>query len=182
MNSDEFIECGTFLGEEFLIWLWMRGLTNGGTGTEGDQSACFVDDSVQLLADKGDVKELSLRKGNPAGSREAFEALSRGMRPIKAKIRLLSGDIEWKFTLSAAELGISNLKLPPTKSRGIQEQVTDRLLLLEEAVTHIERRFKTFLLIRSHDSIGLQKIIQRWIHQGLAESILVHADKQTWHV
>ena len=45
MKPMELIEQGRFLGEEFLLWLWMRGLAEGGTsGLEGDQSACFVDD------------------------------------------------------------------------------------------------------------------------------------------
>jgi hypothetical protein len=176
----ELIEKGAFLGEEFLIWLWMRGLTKGGTGFEGDQSACFVDDSVQLLANIGDVKELSLRKGNPASSREAFEALSRGMRPIKAKIRLLSGDMEWKFTLSAAELHISNLKLPPTQSKDNQGRIADRLFLLEEVITHVERRFEAFLSTRSQDPIGLQKMMRDWLYHGLTESSGTNVDEQTW--
>ena len=36
----ELLEQGRFLGEEFALWLWMRGLTEGGTsGAEGDTSA-----------------------------------------------------------------------------------------------------------------------------------------------
>ena len=113
MKPMELLEQGRFLGEEFLLWLWMRGLTEGGTsGLEGDLSACFLDDSVQLVSERGDVKELSLRKGNPAESREAFEALSRGMRPTKAKVRLLSGDMEWTFVLNASTLDTSAMKLP----------------------------------------------------------------------
>jgi recombination associated protein RdgC len=171
MNTAELIEQGTFLGEEFLIWLWMRGLTEGGIGFEGDQSACFVDDSVQLLASIGDVKELSLRRGNPASSREAFEALSRGMRPVRAKIRLLSGDMEWKFTLSASELDMSNIKLPPTQSRDSQGRIVDRLFLLEEAITHMENRFEAFLSARSQDPIGLQEVVCAWLRNGLEELV-----------
>ena len=118
MKPMELIEQGRFLGEEFLLWLWMRGLKEGGTsGLDGDHSACFVDDAVQLVTELGDVKELSLRKGNPAESREAFEALSRGMRPSKAKVRLLSGDMEWTFVLNAASLDTTAMKLPPSQAK-----------------------------------------------------------------
>ena len=80
MKPMELIEQGRFLGEEFVLWLWMRGLDEGGTtGLEGDSSACFLDDTLVLVSERGDVKELSLRKGNPTESREAFEALSRGI-------------------------------------------------------------------------------------------------------
>jgi recombination associated protein RdgC len=168
MKPMELVEQGRFLGEEFLLWLWMRGLAEGGTsGLEGDQSACFVDDAVQLVTERGDVKELSLRKGNPAESREAFEALSRGMRPAKAKVRLLSGDMEWTFTLSAAGLEISTLKLPPTQSKDNQGRVADRLFLLEEGMTHLERRFEAFLSARTQDPDELQEALRAWLRQGL---------------
>jgi len=164
----ELIEQGRFLGEEFILWLWMRGLTEGGTsGQAGDQSALFIDDAVQLATERGDVKELGLRKGNPAESREAFEALSRGMRPNKAKVRLLSGDMEWTFMLSAATLDVSTMKLPPTQAKDLQGKVADRLFLLEEGTAHLERRFAAFLVLRAQESEALQQDLRAWVQQGL---------------
>ncbi|MCE1229829.1 MAG: hypothetical protein LWX11_10140 [Firmicutes bacterium] len=170
----ELIEQGRFLGEEFLLWLWMRGLAEGGTsGIEGDLSACFVDDAVQLVSERGDVKELSLRKGNPAESREAFEALSRGMRPNKAKVRLLSGDMEWTFVLNAATLDTSAMKLPPTQSKDHAGRVADRLFLLEEGLAHLERRFTTFLEDRVEDPQSMEKSLGDWIQAGLWDDATV---------
>nr|WP_320131937.1 hypothetical protein [uncultured Holophaga sp.] len=164
----ELIEQGRFLGEEFLLWLWMRGLTEGGTsGLPNDQSALFVDDSVQLATERGDVKELSLRKGNPAESREAFEALSRGMRPAKAKIRLLSGDMEWTCVLNAATLDTSALKLPPTQAKDLQGRVADRMFLLEEGTAHLERRFGAFLTLRAQEPEALEQALREWVKAGL---------------
>ncbi|WP_005034964.1 hypothetical protein [Holophaga foetida] len=168
----ELIEQGRFLGEEFLLWLWMRGLTEGGTsGLAGDQSALFMDDSVQLATERGDVKELSLRKGNPAESREAFEALSRGMRPNKAKVRLLSGDMEWTFMLNAASLDVSTMKLPPTQAKDLQGRVADRLFLLEEGMGHLERRFGAFLTLRAQDSGSLEGDLRAWVTLGLEGAV-----------
>ncbi len=165
----ELLEQGRFLGEEFALWLWMRGLTEGGTsGVEGDLSACFVDDAVQLVTERGDVKELSMRKGNPAESREAFEALSRGMRPSKAKVRLLSGDMEWTFTLNTSTLDTSTMKLPPTQSKDSAGRVADRLFLLEEGLGHLERRFAAFLELRTQDPSGLETSLCEWVRSGLS--------------
>lgn len=165
----ELLEQGRFLGEEFVLWLWMRGLTEGGTsGLEGDLSACFVDDSVQLVSERGDVKELSLRKGNPAESREAFEALSRGMRPSKAKVRLLSGDMEWTFLLNAGTLDTSAMKLPPTQSKDPAGRVADRLFLLEEGLSHLERRFTAFLEARTQDAGALGTSFCDWVRASLS--------------
>lgn len=168
----ELIEQGRFLGEEFVLWLWMQGLQDGGaSGQEGDHSAAFLDDAVQLVSERGDVKELSLRKGNPAESREAFEALSRGMRPAKAKVRLLAGDMEWTFTLNAGTLDTSAMKLPPTQSKDPQGRVADRLFLLEEGLGHLERRYLAFLELRARDSEALADQMRTWITRGLAGEI-----------
>lgn len=168
MKPLELVEQGRFLGEEFLLWLWMRGLTDGGaSGVEGDSSACFLDDAVQLVTERGDVKELSLRKGNPAESREAFEALSRGMRPAKAKVRLLAGDMEWTFTLGAAGLDVSGIKLPPSQAKDPQGRISDRLFLLEEGMAHLERRFETFLRLRAEGGQAMTEDVRAWIRQGL---------------
>lgn len=166
MKPIEILEQGRFLGEEFILWLWWRGLTEGGTsGQAGDQSAVYVDDAVQLVTERGDVKTMSLAKGNPAESREAFEALSRGMRPAAARIRILSGDLEWTATLDAAQLRLKGLKMPPSQAKVPEDRVADRLFLLEEGHGHLERRFAAFLQQRVGDDLGAE--LQGWVKGAL---------------
>ena len=173
MKPLELMEQGRFLGEEFLLWLWLRSMTEGGaSGEEGDGSACFVDDAIQLTSERGEVKEISLRKGNPAESREAFESLSRGMRPAKVKLRILSGDLEWVFTLNAATLDMGTLKLPPSTGKAPHERLHDRIFLLEEGAGHLERRLKRFLRTRAEDSDGLQEAMRAWVRAGRAGEAL----------
>ena len=168
MKPLELIEQGRFLGEEFLHWLWIRSMTeSGSSGADGDGSGCFVDDAIQLVSERGEVKEISLRKGNPSESREAFEALSRGMRPSKMKLRILSGDLEWVFTLQAATLDMGTLKLPPSTGKAPHERLHDRLFLLEEGAGHLERRLERFLLLRTDDAEGLQEAMRGWVRIGL---------------
>ena len=168
MKPLELIEQGRFLGEEFIFWLWYRGLAEGGTsGVEGDLSACFLDDAIVLVNERGDVKELSLRKGNPTESREAFEALSRGMRPSKSKVRLLSGDMEWTFVINAATLDTTAMKLPPTQAKNPEGRVADRLFLLEEGMSHLERRFLAFLETRAQHADELESTLREWIQKNL---------------
>ncbi|HEX9082231.1 MAG TPA: hypothetical protein VF768_08125 [Holophagaceae bacterium] len=165
----ELLEQGRFLGEEFLLWLWMQGQTDGGaSGVEGDGSACFVDDAIQLASERGEVKEISLRKGSPSESREAFEALSRGMRPSRMKLRILSGDMEWVFSLTAATLDMGTLKLPPSTGKAPQDRLHDRLYLLEEGAGHLERRLQRFLRLRAESADDLQEALKGWIRAGLA--------------
>jgi hypothetical protein len=155
-------------GEEFLVWLWKRGIADGGmSGLEGDLSCCFVDDSVQLASERGDVKEVSLRKGNPAESQEAFEALARGMRPVRAKLRVLSGDLEWSFTLVASTLDLQALKLPTTASKDPTARLADRLFLMEEGVAHLERRYAAFLRAKAKDPGGVEASLKSWLRDSL---------------
>jgi len=169
LKSLELIESGRFLGEEFILWLWHLGLTEGGTsGKDGDTSAWFVEDSIQLVSDRGDVKAISLQKGNPAESREAFEALSRGMRPYRAKMRLLNSDMEFTFTLTAPTLDLSGLSLPPGHSKDPKGRLADRIFLLEEFIGHLESRFKLFLEERSSDPKALAAKLKIWIKQGIS--------------
>lgn len=173
MKPLELMEQGRFLGEEFLLWLWLRSMTEGGaSGEDGDGSGCFVDDSIQLASERGEVKEISLRKGNPSESREAFEALSRGMRPVKVKLRILSGDLEWVFTLNAATLDMGALKLPPSTGKAPHERLHDRIFLLEEGAGHLERRLKRFLYERTEDPEGLQESMQAWVRAGRSGEVL----------
>jgi hypothetical protein len=169
MKPLELMEQGRFLGEEFLLWLWMRSMTEGGaSGEDGDGSGCFVDDAIQLVSERGEVKEISLRKGNPSESREAFEALSRGMRPAKVKLRILSGDLEWVFTLNAATLDMGTLKLPASTGKAPHERLHDRIFLLEEGAGHLERRLKIFLRVRAGASEDVQEAMRAWVRAGLS--------------
>jgi len=110
-----------------------------------------------------------MRKGTPQESQEAFEALSRGMRPCRAKVRMLAGDMEWVFMLGAAQLEISAMKLPPTQAKDMQGRVSDRLFLLEEGTSHIERRFAIFLDARANDPNGMEVAFKGWIADALGQ-------------
>jgi hypothetical protein len=88
--------------------------------------------------------------------------------------------MEWTFTLGAAGLEISTLKLPPTQSKDNQGRVADRLFLLEEGMTHLERRFEAFLAIRSQEPEELQESMREWLRQGLKGLVGAGADDLPW--
>ena len=168
MKPLELMEQGRFLGEEFLIWLWQRSMTEGGqSGEDGDFSGLFVDDQLTVVSERGEVKQIALSKGKPSEIREAFEALARGMRPSKLKIRILSGDLEWVGTLDAAQLHLKGLRMPPSTGKAPQERLHDRIFLLEEGHGHLDRRFKAFLAERVDDNgEAMAQRLKEWIQAG----------------
>lgn len=168
MNSLELLEQGRGLAEEFILWLWWRSLVDGGaSGSDEDGSACFLEDSIVLASERGDVKQISLQKGNPCESREAFEALARGMRPTRTKLRILSGDLEWVFTLDATTLTLRSLKLPKVSSREPQAILQDRAFLLEEAYGHLDQRLTNFLAARHRAPEEMLEAMRGWVQAGL---------------
>ena len=158
------------LANEFITYLWMCGHTiNGASGIDADTSVCFLDQSINLFSERGEVQEITLKKGNPTESVPAFQALSEGMYPTQAKVRLMSGDLEWTFNLKADGLKISGLKLPPTKSKDLISILSNRLFSLEECTTLIDNRFAQYLRRRHKDEDKLALETEKWIKENLSQ-------------
>lgn len=155
-----------FLGEEFLMWLWMRGLAEGGKADDDDETSAFLEDNLVLSGELRDAKEMTLSKGHPAESEDAFRGLLAGMRPLKAKVRVLNGDMQWTGTLTSA-LALSGLKLPPSASKDLFGLLSDRIFLMEEVTRHLENRFKAFLEARVGAPDAMREQLVAWAHRGV---------------
>jgi len=161
----------TFLGREFLVWLWMKHLTDGGaTPVEGDDSSCLFGSSIEFVAERGTVKSVSLKKGECAEAPAAFQALGRGLLPVKARMRLLQGEFTWEFGYSGLTLDASSIKLPKSSSKDDLGRVSDRLFLVEELLGYMDSRFQSFLKDRVEDGEAMQTAIQEWAKQGVLET------------
>jgi hypothetical protein len=75
--------------------------------------------------------------------------------------------MEWTFLLNAGTLDPSAMKLPPTQSKDPAGRVADRLFLLEEGISHLERRFTAFLELRTRDAEGLEATLCDWVRGSL---------------
>ena len=163
MAASEALEKGRSLAEEFVLWLWCRGLTEGGASQGEDGTAFLLGDSIQLHGDTGEVKEVTLRKGTPAESEEALSCLRSGMRPVKVKARYLDGELEWSFVLTAATLDLTPLKPPTIKARQVEDLAEVRLDLLERVYEALDQRFKEFLVQRIDDPAGFETGLRDWL-------------------
>ena len=149
------------MGSLFLAWLWRRAQEQGGTANDSDDTTLLFGDALKLVTDAGSVKEASLKKGEPIESHAALEALAEGMLPAAAKVRVLSGDLEWCFTLDL-NLRVSGLKLPKTTSSDMVGRVADRVFLLEELLGLLDLRFKEFLDTWDVGPDQLQEEVKAW--------------------
>lgn len=120
----------TFLGEEFLTWLWYRIETEGGNFEIGKQEIGVVlDDFLAFAPLEGSETEHSLRKGLPTRTAEARAGLRSGRRLRRAKLLVARGEDEWSFTLDGPSMSLLGLKIPAdAESAGThQERSADRI-------------------------------------------------------
>ena len=152
MDLIDLIESKRFLGNEFLMWLWFRSDCFDGLfeSSEGSFELIF-DDALTLEAYLAETERSDFRGGTPAYSAEARTALQQGKRTAKAKLRLVKDVREWVFTLKAAELDLSSIKIPTLLTEEDDEQFYERMFLLEELEDVVDGLYLQFLTLRLSD-------------------------------
>ncbi len=157
-DSVDLIREKGFIGQEFLTWLYYRYDSQGEVIRleDGTHTEVIFEQFMTLEGGDGDAQETVTCRGPRAELHEAKSALQTGKKVSKARIRLSNGDLQWKFTMDAATLDMSSLKVPKTVSAGDEEaddlsfegRVLERAYMLEQAVDAVNALFKTFLAIR----------------------------------
>lgn len=102
----------SFLGEEFLTWLWYRSESGRATFTLKDRTEVGIslDDFLCLGGGGEDETEQTLRRGLPTRSPEATAALAGGKRLVKSRLILGQGDDEWSLTLDGARFAYGSVR------------------------------------------------------------------------
>ncbi len=138
----------SFLGEEFLTWLWFRLETRGGDFDLGEGRAVGVsfDDYLQLAPGDGDGTFQTLRDGKPSRSAEAAAGLRNGRRVQEAKLIVAMGELQWSLILDATTMTLRSIKLPDDdpEASGPEDKNRDRaanFVLLHEIVEGVYHEF-----------------------------------------
>ncbi|MBI3726189.1 hypothetical protein HY251_19845 [bacterium] len=117
--ATDFTSDRSFLGRDFLTWLWFRCEVEGGEfelSLEGEKEdsrvALVVEDALSLVSTGEDGSVMTLRKGTPTLRPEAASALASGMTLKKARVFAARGPREWQFTLDGDTLDLGSIKTP----------------------------------------------------------------------
>ena len=170
----------SFLGREFLTWLWYRSETCDQevpvrdlvTG-KAKSVHVWVDDRLTLESAYGETQGLALKGGSPSASLEATAALLAGKsaKELKVGIRLTKfGD--FSANIGSVDLNPRGLKLPPVPEElaeaGHPEALNaGRILQTEAFLEALDELFSAFLDERVNESWESQQMIQirEWIKQ-----------------
>lgn len=151
MDLMDLINRTSFLGPEFLTWLWYRSDLQGGVFDAGGELGPFelwFDDKLVIAAPAVNAMESSFKGGHPASSVEARTSLRLGKLASEAKLRVVRASQEWSFVLKADQLQTTGIKIPAVLSQEDDEVLNERMILVEQLDTMLKALLRQFLELR----------------------------------
>lgn len=157
----------TFLGREFLTWLWHH-ISQEAPGlrlAHGDEVTVAIDRSLRLKCDFGLTGSTTITADSPALLPEAAAALSIGKQPVRAGLVLGGALGELRCTLDAARMSVSGLTLPDDRSpEDARARVERRLELIADVAELIDGLFELFLAARTgREWAAGEREIREWV-------------------
>ena len=167
MGKVELIEQKSFLGAEFLTWLWHKSeQEDGRIKLEKDDLPVEVsfESAMTLEADYGEATVQTLRGEAPGASAEARAALLEGKKIKRAKLRVVQGEMEWTFTIRGDTFDLGGVNLPAPKGLPIEEGLTLRLEAASRLFALIDKLYTAFLALRLDEESWAEEIqrIHSW--------------------
>jgi recombination associated protein RdgC len=151
MDMVDLINRTQFLGPEFLTWLWYRVELQQGIFDVGGELGAFelwFDDRLVVGSATMGAQENHFKGGHPASSAEARTALRLGKMANQAKLRIVRASAEWSFVLKD-DLSVAGVKIPAVLGREDEEQLDERVMLLDQLDAMVKGLLGQFLALRT---------------------------------
>jgi hypothetical protein len=158
----------TFLGNEFLLWLWYALETEGDVVRLPDDSDVTVMLARTLLLEcpRGQSGSETIRSEAPTKLPEARRAIQAGKLPRQAGLILVRHDQQYELTLQAETLAVGGAKLPPVEDGEPRVKLEDRAGQLRHLIETVELLYGAFLLRRlGADWAKELERMQRWLQR-----------------
>jgi hypothetical protein len=175
-HVDELISAAahkSFLGQEFLIWLWHFSESEAEGRFEivsevfGKQLAqVWLDDKLKLSSKIGASHDHTIQGGNPSQCEEAALALRQGKSVRELRVGLDLGDAGlFHFTLVSDDLSPRNIILPVAKEDSDVGPLEQRVRSTVELTTALDHLMTHFMNERSGNVWEASKLesIREWI-------------------
>ncbi|RMD59816.1 MAG: hypothetical protein D6828_00980 [Nitrospirae bacterium] len=170
----------SFIGSEFLLWLWyMSDKNNGLFDVEGfGKFELWIYDKVKLEKNADKEKEILVCSGAFSELREAKLGLIGGKRITEARLKCIIDEEEWFMTLDSMFLDLKQLKTPKVEiSKDADEaekeaMFYEKVFLIEKAISMIDNLFASFLNHRLSSGWSEERIaIKRWMSGDEDDSV-----------
>ncbi len=163
----ELVEGKKFVGQEFVIWLWFESEIFEGTLqlSDGTSCECWLESQLTLVRDR---EQASLKGMAPSANAEAHEALRQGKVPTRARVRLVRNELEYGFVLTTDDLAMSSVKIPAQLKDEKDEQLYERMYLIEELEGIVDGLLADFLVLRTGQYWDgwLLPMMRTWVEGG----------------
>ncbi|AKQ66968.1 hypothetical protein A176_003880 [Myxococcus hansupus] len=139
-----------YLGREFLTWLLWRTEEGGAlVEVEGEGVSVLFMGRVVLRGISGDVTEMSAKGTLAPYSQQVKHSLDRGLLVAQARLRFTHGEKEFEATVDSEFLDIRAGKLPALMSEEEDDQLSERLFLMEQMAAMVDALVNAYLVIRA---------------------------------
>lgn len=162
----------TFLGHEFLLWLWHK-VDQYDAPIQFENSdldlplAVSFEDVLILELPGPEPQRITYRGGDPGGQRSSSEYIATGARILQARLRFCIGERDYLFTTDG-HASFRSVKLPPILGDTDEDKFCERLYLLEELQSAYRVVFRHFMSIRSTVWDREKRELSRWRSQVLS--------------
>ncbi|MBN1867789.1 hypothetical protein JW916_10895 [Candidatus Sumerlaeota bacterium] len=167
MSLVEMIQQKSFLGSEFVTWLWYKSEGRDRTIDLGDGRKCEVlfEKDLVLTGEWGETLAGTFRGDAPTLSPEAAAALAAGKKVKRARMTFSVGEATYTLTLNAESFDWSGLKIETPPSISFDEAVPLRLAALDQFHDVFERLFSIFLDLRLDPDRWAKelKAVRKWV-------------------
>jgi len=164
----------SFLGNEFLTWLWYLVETDQDITTlSGSEEPVTLEigNSLVLENNLGEKsKERITIKGDQAGLEEGTTALKKGAQVTDINLICKIGEEDYKFSIKGESFNLTGLKTPSIDTSAsedeIEGQVIEKTYLLLKVTQVIDTLFLKYIEKRIADDFKSTefKAIAAWIH------------------
>lgn len=141
----------SFLGREFLTWLWYRSEADDGPVAlcGKDELLVTVERGMRLICDFGLSGSTTVCADAPARAPEARAAVRIGKQPVRMGLTLGAPAGEFRLTLDGPRLAVSGLVVPePPADADERARLEHRFDAIADAAGLVDALFERFLLLR----------------------------------
>mgnify|MGYP000452724614 FL=1 len=137
----------SFLGNEFMLWLWYWLDVQSDTLTLGDKSEAtvMIARSLTLECPRGQTGADAFAHEGPARLPEARRAIQSGKLPRKCGLTVVRHDQQYEFTLHAETLAVGAAKLPAQEDATGRAIVEGRVGQVRHLIETIDGLYSCFL-------------------------------------